>query len=204
MDPASLLLLASATAVLVMIPGPNVALFIANTLAHGPRYGCATVVGTTIGVGVQLVIVVLGYSALLQFAASTLVWLKWAGVVYLIYLGIRAWRQGMDDTGQVQATGGTLTGLFFQGLFLAIANPKTLVFIAAFLPQFTGEVPTAAHLTAAASVYLTIVFFGDLLWVAAANISRPLVLQLGRLRHRLTGALFIGAGVGLALARAER
>lgn len=204
MDPSSLLLLATATAVLVLIPGPNVALFIANTLAHGPRYGCATVVGTTIGVGVQLVIVVLGYSALLQFAASALVWLKWAGVLYLIYLGVRAWRRGIDETGQVQATGGTLTGLFFQGLFFAIANPKTLVFIAAFLPQFTGDVPTAGHLAMAASVYLTIVFFGDLLWVAAASISRPLVLQLGRLRHRLTGALFIGAGVGLALARVER
>lgn len=204
MDPASLLLLATATAVLVLIPGPNVALFIANTLAHGPRYGCATVVGTTIGVGIQLVIVVLGFSALLQFAASALVWLKWVGVFYLIYLGIRAWRQGVDDAGQVKATGGTLPGLFFQGLFLAIANPKTLVFIAAFLPQFTGDVPTAAHLAMAAAVYLTIVFFGDLLWVAAASISRPLVLQLGRLRHRLTGALFVGAGVGLALARIER
>ena len=204
MDPASLLLLATATAVLVMIPGPNVALFIANTLKHGPRYGCATVVGTTTGVGVQLVIVVLGYSALLQVASSALVWLKWAGVVYLIYLGVRSWRQGIDDADQVAATGGTLPGLFFQGLFLAIANPKTLVFIAAFLPQFTGKVPTAGHLTAAAGVYLTIVFFGDLLWVAAASISRPLVMQLGRLRHRLTGALFIGAGVWLALARVER
>lgn len=204
MDPASLLMLATATAVLVLIPGPNVALFIANTLAHGPRYGCATVVGTTIGVGIQLVVVVLGFSALLQFAANALVWLKWAGVLYLIYLGVRAWRQGIDETGQVQATGGTLTGLFFQGLFLAIANPKTLVFIAAFLPQFTGDVPTAGHLAIAAAVYLTIVFFGDLLWVAAASISRPLVRQLGRLRHKLTGALFIGAGVGLALARVER
>ncbi|WP_299484293.1 LysE family translocator [uncultured Roseibium sp.] len=204
MDLTSAFLLATATAALVAIPGPNVALFIANTLAHGARYGCATVVGTTIGVGIQLVIVVLGLSTLLQVAASALVWLKWAGVLYLIYLGINAWRQGLDELDQPRATGGSMKRLFLQGLLLAIANPKTLIFIAAFIPQFTGSSPTVAGVALAAAIYLSIVFVGDMLWVALANVSRPAVMKLGRLRHKLTGVFFVGAGVGLALARVER
>lgn len=204
MDLTSAILLATATTALVAIPGPNVALFIANTLTHGARYGCATVVGTTIGIAIQLAIVVLGLSALLQVAASALIWLKWAGVLYLIFLGIRAWRQGIDDLERPKATGGTMGRLFLQGLLLAIANPKTLIFIAAFLPQFTGNDPTSGQMAIAATIYLSIVFAGDMLWVVAANVSRPAVMQLGRLRHKLTGALFIGAGIGLALARTER
>ncbi|WP_029062298.1 LysE family translocator [Labrenzia sp. DG1229] len=204
MDLTSAFLLATATAALVAIPGPNAALFVANTLTHGTRYGCATVFGTTIGIAIQLAIVVLGLSALLQVAASTLIWLKWAGALYLIYLGVRAWRQGIDDIERPKATGGTMGRLFLQGLLLAIANPKTLIFIAAFLPQFTGNDPTAGHMAVAAAIYLSIVFAGDMLWVVAANVARPLVMQLGRLRHKLTGALFVGAGIGLALARVER
>ncbi len=204
MDLTSAFLLATATAALVAIPGPNVALFVANTLTHGARYGCATVVGTTIGIAIQLAIVVLGLSALLQVAASTLIWLKWAGVLYLVYLGVCAWRQGIDDIERPKATGGTMGRLFLQGLLLAIANPKTLIFIAAFLPQFTGNDPTAGHMAVAAAIYLSIVFAGDMSWVVAANVSRPLVMHLGRLRHKLTGALFVCAGIGLALARVER
>lgn len=204
MDLTSAFLLATATAALVAIPGPNVALFIANTLAHGARYGCATVTGTTIGIAIQLAIVVLGLSALLQIAASARIWLKWAGVLYLVFLGIRAWCAGIEDLERPKAAGGTMSRLFLQGLLLAIANPKTLIFIAAFLPQFTGSDPTAGRMVIAATIYLSIVFAGDMLWVAAAHVSRPAVMQLGRLRHKLTGALFVGAGIGLALARVER
>ena len=60
----SLAALVVATAVLVVIPGPNVALIAANTLQHGLRMGLATVLGTTVGVALQLVIVVTGMATL--------------------------------------------------------------------------------------------------------------------------------------------
>ncbi len=204
MDITTALILAGATATLVAIPGPNVALFLANTLTYGARYGCATVVGTTVGVALQLAIVVLGLSALLQVAVNAMLWIKWAGVAYLIFLGVRAWRQGAQDIEPPQTSGRSLTGFFWQGLFLATANPKTVIFIAAFLPQFIGDAPTATRLAAVAAIYLSIVFLGDLLWVAGARVARPLMVRLGRLRHRLTGGLFIGAGIGLVLARVDR
>lgn len=203
MDMSSALLLAGATAALVAIPGPNVALFIANTLTYGVRYGCATVVGTTVGVGFQLVIAVLGLAVLLEVASGVMIWIKWAGVAYLIYLGINAWKQGANDFDQPKVNCKSVPTFFCQGLFLAMANPKTLKFIAAFLPQFTGDAPTAKGMSIAAAIYIYVVFVGDLLWVAAARVARPSVVRLGRMRHRPTGVLFLGSGIGLAMARVE-
>lgn len=205
MDPTAALLLVAATAALVAIPGPNVALIVANTLAHGFRFGTLTVLGTTLGVALQLAMVVVGLAAVLHVAAGIMVWLKWAGVAYLIWLGIQAWRLGsadaMDDARPSRTPSRTL---FWQGLGMAMVNPKTLLFNAAFLPQFTGPEPSVTALVVAALIYVTVIGLGDLLWVACAQTARPAILALGRLRHRLTGAVFVGAGVGLALARVER
>lgn len=81
-----------ATAILVMIPGPNVALIVANSVHYGPRSGVMTVLGTTAGVALQLVAVVLGMAVVIEFAAELLDWIRWAGVAYLAWLGIRTWR----------------------------------------------------------------------------------------------------------------
>ena len=65
----SLTALVLATAILVLIPGPNVALIVANSLKYGFRMGLATVLGTTAGVGLQLVLVVFGLAAVIALAA---------------------------------------------------------------------------------------------------------------------------------------
>ena len=85
----SLLALVAATAILVLIPGPNVALIVANSLKFGFRTGVHTALGTTAGVGLQLVLVVTGLATVISVAADALTWIRWAGVAYLIYLGIR-------------------------------------------------------------------------------------------------------------------
>lgn len=205
MDLTAAFLLVTATAALVAIPGPNVALIVANTLAHGLRFGAMTVLGTTVGVALQLAAVVLGLAALVHVAAGVMVWLKWAGVAYLIWLGIAAWRRGRTDAVDVpEASLAPARVLFWQGLGMAMVNPKTLLFNAAFLPQFIGAEPTTAALVTAAGIYLAVIGLGDLLWATCAQIARPAILALGRLRHRLTGAVFLGSGVGLALVRVER
>ncbi len=204
MDLSLAFALVSATALLVAIPGPNVALIVANTLAFGFRFGTVTVLGTTIGVALQLAVVVLGLAVLLEFAASAFLWLKWVGVAYLLYLGIIAWRQGVADLEEHKASRKPLKTLFWQGLFLATINPKTLIFNAAFLPQFVAPGSGSGALLVTAAIYLAVIFFGDLIWAASAQTARPLLAKLGRLRHKLTGVLFFGSGVGLALARVDR
>ncbi len=204
MDMMMALALAGATALLVAVPGPNVALIIANTLARGFRLGAVTVIGTTAGVALQLAAVVLGLAAVLEFAASAFLWLKWAGVAYLLYLGVRSWRQGVAGMEEAKASRKPLRIIFWQGLLLAIINPKTLLFNAAFLPQFVAPGAGSTALLTAAMIYLAVIFAGDMLWAASAQSARPAILRLGRLRHRLTGALFVTSGLGLALARTDR
>ncbi|MEQ8658541.1 MAG: LysE family translocator [Hyphomicrobiales bacterium] len=200
----AMLALIGATMVMVLIPGPNLALFIANTLAHGYRAGAVTVFGTALGVAVQLSLVLVGLAALLAVAASALVWLKWAGVAYLLYLGIVSWRRGSANLDEVQPQLTSARRMFLQGLFISTLNPKTLLFHIAFLPQFVNVDAGGVGLALPMVIYLSVVFVGDLLWVAFAGSARPMIMKLGRLRHRLTGGLFVASGVGLALARVER
>jgi threonine/homoserine/homoserine lactone efflux protein len=75
----SIIALVAATVVLILIPGPNVALIVANSLRHGMRVGVVTSLGTTVGIGLQLLVVVLGLAALIELVANALAWIKWIG-----------------------------------------------------------------------------------------------------------------------------
>ena len=195
---SSLLALIIATAILVIIPGPNVALIVANSLRYGFRMGVVTVLGTTAGVALQLTVVVIGMAAVIELAAGALTWIRWAGVAYLIALGIRTWREPAGDLTRIEPA----PALFWRGCVLAAINPKTLLFNAAFIPQFVaGGSVTVAQVSLVAAVFLTVLFLGDVLWAAFANSARSALHQYSGLRNRLTGAFLTAAGIGLALAR---
>lgn len=200
---AALSLMAS-TALLVAIPGPNVALIVGNTLAHGLRLGVATVAGTTLGVAAQVVLVVAGLAALLELAAWAFQLLRWAGVAYLLWLGVAIWRRGSAELEAPAPPRRSAVTLLVQGALVAAVNPKTLIFNAAFLPQFVAPGGGAASLAAVAALYLAVLFAGDLLWALAARRARDWLRHAGRLRHRLSGGLYLLAGAGLALARLPR
>lgn len=198
----NLIALALMTLVLVMIPGPNVALIVANSLKHGTRYGLVTVAGTTLGVGVQLALVVLGLAAIVAATASVLFWVRWFGVAYLLYLGIRTWMEPVTDLAGIAARREPATRLFWRGFLVAVINPKLLIFNAAFIPQFVtpGE-DHAMRLALTALVYLFVMGAGDALWAGFAGLLRPFMLRFNRIRNRLTGGIFIAGGIGLAIAR---
>ena len=185
-----------ATAILVVIPGPNVALIVANSLQYGFRLGVMTVLGTTVGVALQLVFVVGGMAVVVELAADTLTWIRWAGVVYLIWLGIRTWREPAADLAAVKAA----PAMFLRGCMLAILNPKTLLFNAAFLPQFVSN-GSASQFAVVAAVFLGVVFLGDIAWALFASSARILLTRYSKWRNRMTGAFLTVAGIGLALSK---
>src|SRR5258708_22483070 len=86
-----------ASVVLIVIPGPNAALIVANSVAHGGRFGLLTVAGTSSAVVLHLTLTVLGASVVLNFLAASFDWLRWLGVAYLVWLGIAAWRAPAAD-----------------------------------------------------------------------------------------------------------
>ena len=191
-----------ACAILIVIPGPNVALIVANSVAHGARFGLLTVAGTSSAVVVQLSLTVLGASAVLNFLAASFDWLRWLGVVYLVWLGIAAWRAPAVDLAQVRPQARSAQRILVRGFLVGLTNPKTLLFYGAFLPQFITPGPTAAdQLLLLAVTFLVVAVVLDSAWALLAGRLRVLLMAHVRLRNRLTGGLLVGAGVGLALAR---
>jgi homoserine/homoserine lactone efflux protein len=191
-----------ASAVLILIPGPNVALIVANSVAHGTRYGLLTVVGTSCAAAVHLSLTVLGASAVLSFLAASFDWLRWLGVAYLVWLGIAAWRAPVADLAQTTPQARSARLIFSRGLFVGLTNPKTLLFYGAFLPQFiVPDADATEQLVLLAVTFLVVALLLDGLWAVLAGRLRALLIAHARWRNRITGGLLVGAGIGLALAR---
>ena len=86
---------------------------------------------------------------------------------------------------------------------IAASNPKTLLFNAAFLPQFHSAGTGAGQFLLIAAVFLSVLLLGDLLWAAFASSARQVLKRYGRGRNRLTGGFLVAAGIGLALSRRD-
>ena len=194
----NLIALAAATLVLVMVPGPNVALIVANSIRYGIRMGSVTVLGTTVGVALQLATVLLGMAAIIEIAVGALIWIRWAGVAYLIWLGVSTWREPAEDLSKITAA----PAVFWRACMVAAVNPKTLLFNAAFLPQFVPSGGNATmQLAVVSGVFLTVLLLGDMLWVLTAGSACQLLKKHSAVRNKITGGFLVVAAIGLALSR---
>jgi threonine/homoserine/homoserine lactone efflux protein len=201
-EPSLLLTFILATAILMLIPGPNVALIVANSVAWGTRYGLLTVAGTAAAMVVQLGLTALGMSAALGVVAAWFEWLRWLGVGYLLWLGIRQWRAPPVDLTRVPAQPRSARAIALRGFLVSLTNPKTLLFYGAFLPQFVSlDRPVLPQIALLSGVFLALALLLDGGWAVLAGRARFLLASRGRLRNRLSGGLLMCAGVGLALAR---
>jgi threonine/homoserine/homoserine lactone efflux protein len=188
-----------ASAALIAVPGPNVALIVSHSVAHGTRYGLLTVAATTAAQVLPLLLVVLGTSALLATFAEWFAYLRWIGVAYLIVLGITMWRAPPTEAKTAAPIG---RRVMVRGFLVAITNPKTLLFYGAFLPQFvSADRPVLPQLALLSLTFLLVAFIGDSLWAIAAGRSRRLLAHSWRIHNRISGALLVTAGIGLAFAR---
>jgi threonine/homoserine/homoserine lactone efflux protein len=139
-------------------------------------------------------------AALIELAATALEWIRWIGVAYLVYLGIRAWIEPVANLEDIRAL--SKSGIFLHGFGMAVVNPKTLLFNAAFLPQFvSGGEGTTGQLMLLASVYMTVIVFGDALWAVFASSARQFLGRFGHMRNGITAVFLLGAAAGLALSR---
>jgi len=187
------------TAVLIVTPGPIVTLVIATGVSQGVRAALITVAGTSIGNALLLAAIAVGLSWVLQNAAALFEVLRWAGAAYLIWLGIAAWRRAGTAT-TVRAGAAN----FSRGLIVALSNPKTIAFFTAFLPQFVDpHLPVARQLIVMCTVTAVLAPASDSLWAIASGLGRAWFLkpERARLLGRLSGAVLVGGGVWLSLAR---
>jgi len=186
----------------MLIPGPNVALIVANSVAYGPRFGLLTVAGTSLAMVVQLALTALGMTELLGVLGAWFGWLRWIGVAYLVYLGLMQWRAPPNDLGAVPAQPKSARAIVMRALLVSLTNPKTLFFYGAFFPQFVDlERPVGAQVAILSATFLALALLIDGGWALVAGRARALLAARGRLRNRLSGGILIGAGAALALAR---
>jgi homoserine/homoserine lactone efflux protein len=177
-----------ASALLILMPGPMVALIVANSATQGARGGLITVAGAASGMIVHLVGVCLGLAAILSSLGEALFWLKWAGAAYLLFLGISALLSKASVFAEGAGSAKAARRTYLEAFFVQLTNPKVLMFYAAFFPLFMS--PNHA--------------IGPQLWIMsalAATRAQPLLRSSGRWGNRITGAVLIAAAVGLATLR---
>jgi len=193
-----------ASVVLILIPGPNVSLIVANSIAYGTRYGLLTVVGTSSAIVMQLALVALGLTATLDILAGWFEWIRWIGVAYLLYLGFRQWTATPIDLTRIRPQPRSFRAIALRGFLISLTNPKTLLFYGAFFPQFLSpEAPIVPQVVLLSFSFLVIATALDGGWALLSGRVRGLLAIRGRLRNRLSGGFLMCAGIGLALARRE-
>src|SRR5262249_20105692 len=153
-----------------------------------------TVAGTSSAMVPQLALTALGMTALLGTLADWFEWLRWIGVAYLVWLGMREWRAPPLDLTKTQPEPCSPRRIYLRGLLVSLTNPKTLLFYSAFLPQFIVPGPdVAAQLALLAVTFVVIAVLFDGGWAVTAAWFRTALVMHGRLRNRLTGGLLVGA-----------
>jgi homoserine/homoserine lactone efflux protein len=189
------------TTVLILTPGPIVTLVISTGATQGVRAALATAAGTTLGNAILLAAIAFGLEWVLANAAIVFDALRWTGALYLIYLGVKAWRSASDDSAPVTPKRRVH---FVRGVLVALTNPKTIVFFTAFLPQFVDpKLPAAPQLAAMCAV--TVVFAGlsDTAYALASGYGRAWFQKPGRTKWlgRASGTVLLAGGIWLSFAR---
>jgi len=195
-----------ATCILLgLTPGPNMSLILASTLTSGLRAGLLTLAGTTTGLALLVGAATAGMSSVLVFISEWFDVIRCIGALYLVYLGARqlwAFRQRRAP-GTLPPGRASGANLYFEGLLVSLSNPKVLLFLGAFLPQFIDPARNAVlQLSLLAVLFVAVlaaVDVGYTLMVARARAS----FNAARLRllDGLAGVVLLLGGLALALTR---
>ena len=193
-----LLLFVAAVLLLVLSPGPVVSLIIAETLTYGPKHGLAVAFGAVTVATVFLAIYVAGAAPLMMAMPEYMFdAIRYAGAAFLLYMGWNMYRtaqkQSSDGKEDLDLEGDAVQA-YKKAMLAAAANPKAIVFFAAFFPQFVdkGE-PITPQLIVLSIVFLIVSLSGDSIWVFTASKARNWL-------HKKGGAKLIGTMAGCTLA----
>ncbi|GAA3461686.1 LysE family translocator [Saccharothrix longispora] len=201
---------AALSSALILVPGPSVLFVIGRALAQGRRAALITVVGNTLGAYLLVVAVAFGVGAVVERSVVVFTALKLAGAAYLVHLGVRAVRRRGELTASFAGAGAGRGGLrtLWEGFAVGVANPKTVVFFAAVLPQFVD--PARGHVVGQVLllglVFNLIAVVSDSAWGLAAGTARN---WFARSPRRLAvvggvgGVTMIGLGVAVAVSGRE-
>jgi threonine/homoserine/homoserine lactone efflux protein len=196
-----------ASLVFIQVPGPSLLFTIGRALTVGRRDALLSVVGNALGLLAQVIGVALGLGALVAASAAAFTVLKLVGAAYVVYLGVQAIRHRSDARAAMMAASGPVRpmstwGSIRTGVIVGATNPKTIVFFAAFLPQFIApSAPAGPQLLLLGLVFSVLAIASDSIWVFAASRARDWFAREPQRLDRLGatgGVMMIGLGATLA------
>ncbi len=169
--PSTILAFAVTCTIVELTPGPNMGYLATLSVTRGARVGIAAVAGVAVGLALNGLVVALGLAAVIERSHSLYEALRWAGVVYLLWLAWESWtteREGASDKGQDPSAAGAIA--FRRGLITNLLNPKAGVFYVAVLPSFiisetsvTGQtlLLSAVFVAIATTIHLAVVLLAS-------------------------------------------
>ncbi len=199
----SIALVATAT------PGPAALLVTTNSLMVGFKKSLITILGNVTGLLLMSAFSVLGLSAVVLHSAVAFTIIKILGAIYLVYMGVKLWKNGITPV-QSESSGKThvsIISLYFQGLLVALTNPKAIIFTTALFPQFVVvSEPLLPQFSLLVASFMTLSFLClstySLLAQRAKGVGRKASNSL--LLGKVFGSTFIGAGCFLAATQSNR
>lgn len=204
MDLSTLVAFAAAFFVFAASPGPDNVTIVARTMSHGAASGFAYGAGTVVGILIFLILAAFGLSILAAEMGGAMTVLRYAGAVYLIWMGIKLWRT--DPIAPEFQRAGQRHGLvriFATGVALNLGNPKMPLFYVALLPNIVGATLALHQIATLASVILVVeaIVIGGHVFLASR--ARRLLRSPRAMRHanRGAGSVMIGAGITVAVTR---
>ena len=188
-----------ASIILAVTPGPGVLYIVTRSLTQGRRFGLASVAGVALGNLGNAVGASIGLAAVFAVSALAFTLVKYLGALYLVYLGIHAVRAPQPDRASAMPAPASLRRIFRDGFIVALLNPKTAIFFAAFLPQFMNtESPAIVQSLTLGSVFVAIAATTDTAYALAAGALASVLTRARGVRslgRYLTGGSFIGLGI---------
>jgi threonine/homoserine/homoserine lactone efflux protein len=197
----------AASFVLAVTPGPGVFYIVTRSVLQGRRFGLASVFGVALGNLGNAIGASVGLAALFAVSSVAFLVVKYAGALYLLWLGVKALRAPRGFARPEPLAPERLWPIFRDGCVVALLNPKTAVFFAAFLPQFmTPDAPALVQSITLGTLFVMMAIATDMGYALAAGTIAP---ALARARgvpvagRYLTGSAFIGLGLFTAFSGAR-
>jgi threonine/homoserine/homoserine lactone efflux protein len=188
-----------AAGTLIAIPGPTNVMVMACGLRHGTKPALSTVFGIVPGVMAAMLLSFLGLGAVLATSAHLFDLMKWAGAIYLVYLGIKQWRSApalAEVT--LESPQGSSLAIIGQAFMVTFLNPKGIIFYIAFMPQFIAPTaPVLPQMLLLGATFIVLIFPINTAYALLAGKMRTLIQNRRTLRlmNRTGGAMLIGAGI---------
>jgi len=185
--------------VLLLVPGPAVLYVVTRSIEMGRSGGLASVAGITTGTVAYVVLATAGLSSLILASTAAFDAVKYVGAAYLFVLGVRRLLgRGLEPPDEEAPR--TRRRAYTQGVFVNLTNPKTIVFVFAFLPQFVD--PNAQHacvqVLALGLSFALLGFLSDSMWALAAGTVADRLrgsVTIARVQRWVGGSVLVGLGI---------